>query len=135
MLGNPTGRGRELGTSVECAQASSKVLPRPVDIRCCLLASTCKGLLAKEALRLAIQLLNELAGQQSSLQDLDPSPHPKLHQAELQEMRFLLAPARRRCEVPSEVNKHFLSHGQVTLIGSDPMSIISFVKDMSVSIA
>lgn len=67
---------------------------------------TCKGLLAKEPLGLAIQLLDEFARQQASLQDLDPSAYPKLHQAKLQQMCFLLGPSRRWCEIPPDSPKH-----------------------------
>ena len=61
---------------------------------------TCKGLLAKEPLGLTVQLLDELARQQASLKNLDPSAYAKLHETKLQQVRFLLGPPRRGCEVP-----------------------------------
>ena len=63
-------------------------------------ALTCKRLLAQQALRLAVQLLDHFAWQQAGLQDLHPAAYPVLHQAQLQDVGLLLRPARRGREVP-----------------------------------
>ena len=58
-------------------------------------------LLPQQALRLAVQLLDELARQEPRLQDLHPPPHALLHQAQFEDLGLLLCPAGSRREVPS----------------------------------
>lgn len=61
---------------------------------------TGKGLLAQEALGLAVELLDELAGKQSRVEDLHPSPNTILLQAQFQDVHLLLCPPRGGGKVP-----------------------------------
>ena len=65
-----------------------------------LVKPTCQGLLAQEALRLPVQLLDELAGQQAGVQDLHPAPDAILHQGQPQDGHLVLCPAGGGREVP-----------------------------------
>eukprot|EP00951_Prasinocladus_malaysianus_P039511 scaffold443639_cov42-Prasinocladus_malaysianus.AAC.1 len=65
---------------------------------------TSKGLLSKEPLSGAVELLDELAWQEPGVEYLNPAANAILLKTELQNLRFFLGPSRRGGEVPSETN-------------------------------
>jgi hypothetical protein len=59
-----------------------------------------QALLAEQPLRLPIQLLDHLPGEQARVQDLDPFTHAILQKAEFENTGFFPGPAGRGREIP-----------------------------------
>lgn len=73
---------------------------------------TCQRLLPQQALRLAVELLVQLAGQQAGALDLLPPSDAMHHQAQPQDGHLRLRPPGRRTEVPPAPRTFGLVAGQ-----------------------